>query len=50
MRARGFIGKRELEPEKYPEAIHHINILHNENGKARVFYKYQGNIRFLKVS
>lgn len=50
VRARGFIGQRELEPEKYPEAIHHINILHNENGKARVFYKYQGNIRFLKAS
>ena len=50
VRARGFIGQRELEPEKYSEAIHHINILHNENGKARVFYKYQGNIRFLKTS
>ena len=50
VRARGFIGQRELEPEKYTEAIHHINILHNENGKARVFYKYQGNIRFLKTS
>ncbi len=50
VRARGFIGLRELEVEKYPEAIHHINILFNDAGKARVFYKYQGNIRFLKTS
>ncbi len=49
-RTKGFIGERELEPSKYPNAIHHINILFNEIGKARVFYKYQGNIRFLKTS
>lgn len=49
-RTRGFIGSRELEIDKFPNAIHHINILHNGNGKARVFYKYQGNIRFLKTS
>ncbi len=49
-RTRGFIGERELEPAKYPNAIHHLNILFNELGKARVFYKYQGNIRFLRTS
>jgi len=49
-RTKGFIGERELEPAKYPNAIHHINILFNEVGKARVFYKYQGNIRFLRTS
>jgi hypothetical protein len=49
-RTKGFIGDRELEPAKYPNAIHHINILFNESGKARLFYKYQGNIRFLKTS
>ena len=49
-RTRGFIGNREMELDKYPNAIHHINILYNENGKARVFYKYQGNIRFLKTA
>jgi hypothetical protein len=50
-RTKGFIGERELEPAKYPNAIHHINILFNELvGKARVFYKYQGNIRFLRTS
>lgn len=49
-RTRGFIGKRELEPAKFPDAIHHINILYNEGDKARVFYKYEGSIRFLKTS
>jgi hypothetical protein len=49
-RTKGFIGERELEPAKYPNAIHHINILFNELWKARVFYKYQGNIRFLRTS
>lgn len=49
-RTRGFIGNRELEIDKFPNAIHHINILYNEQGKARVFYKYEGNIRFLKTS
>jgi hypothetical protein len=49
-RTRGFIGNRELELDKFPNAIHHINILHNGAGMARLFYKYEGNIRFLKTS
>ena len=49
-RARGFIGDREIKGAKYPNAIHHINIMFNELGKARVFYKYMGSIRFLKTS
>lgn len=49
-RTKGFIGKREREPEKYPDAIHHINVLFNDTGKARIFYKYHGDIRFLKTS
>jgi len=48
-RARGFIGKREIEKDKFPDAIHHLNILYNEQNKARIFYKYEGNIRFLKT-
>ncbi len=49
-RTRGFIGNRELELDKFPDAIHHINILFNEQNKARIFYKYEGNIRFLKTA
>lgn len=47
-RPRGFIGNRELEENKFPLAIHHFKILKNGMGKARIFYKYQGNIRFIK--
>lgn len=48
-RTKGFIGEPQLEKGKFPNAIHHINILHNNQGRARVFYKYEGNIRFLKA-
>ena len=48
-RAKGFIGDREMELTKYSNAIHHINILFNEIGKARIFYRYRGSIRFLKT-
>jgi hypothetical protein len=47
-RARGFIGNFELEFDKYPQAIHHIKILFNAKNKARIFYKYVGNIKFIK--
>ncbi len=49
-RTKGFIGQFELEPKKYPDAIHHIRILYNGANKARVFYKYKGNIKFLKTA
>jgi hypothetical protein len=47
-RARSFIGSSELQEAKYPNAIHHIKILYNANNKARLFYKFNGNIRFIK--
>jgi hypothetical protein len=49
-RTKGFIGDPQLEKGRYPNAIHHINIFYNDIGRARVFYKYEGNIRFLKTS
>ena len=48
-RTKGFIGKNQMEVTRYPEAIHHINIFFNDLGKARIFYKYDGSIRFLKT-
>lgn len=48
-RTKGFIGDPQLEKSKYPNAIHHINIFFNHTGRARIFYKYEGNIRFLKT-
>lgn len=47
-RAKGFIGQSDMEESKYPEAVHHIKIFHNGKGKARVFYKYKGSVKFLK--
>jgi hypothetical protein len=49
-RTKGFIGTNQMERSKYPVAIHHINIFHNDLGKARVFYKYDGSVRFLKTA
>lgn len=46
-RRRGFIGKSQLG--KAPEGtVHHIFILCNTNGRARVVYKFVGNIQFIK--
>jgi hypothetical protein len=50
-RRRGFIATNALESDRFPHAIHHIKIFRNEDGRARVFYKYapeMGSIRFLK--
>lgn len=50
-RRRGFIATNALEADRFPHAIHHIKIFRNEDGRARVFYKYapeMGSIRFLK--
>lgn len=49
-RTKGFIGKSQMEVTKYPDAIHHVNIFVNDLGNARIFYKYSGNIRFLKTA
>jgi hypothetical protein len=46
IRRRGFIGKSQID--KFPSAIHHIFVLHNSAGKARLFYKFAGSIQFIK--
>jgi hypothetical protein len=50
-RRRGFLGTNQLEQKRFPHAIHHVKAFRNEEGRARVFYKYtpeMGSIRFLK--
>lgn len=47
-RRRGFMGTNQLEKGRYPAAVHHVKLFHNEFGKARVFYKYEGSIQFVK--
>lgn len=49
-RTKGFVGRNQMELTKYPGAIHHLNVFYNDSGKARVFYKYNGSVRFLKTA
>ncbi len=48
-RVRGFMGNDQLKLDKFPKAVHHVRVIYNHLGKARVFYKYKGDIRFLKT-
>lgn len=50
-RRRGFMATHDLETKRLPQAIHHVKVFKNEEGRARVFYKYtpeMGSIRFLE--
>lgn len=47
-RRKGFIGTNQLEKARYPDAVHHLKVFHNDRGKARLFYKYEGSIQFVK--
>lgn len=47
-RRRGFMGGPQLEKGKYPEAVHHIKVFFNGDGMARLYYKFEGSIQFIK--
>lgn len=47
-RKRGFIGKSQLEGTKFPNAVHHVKVLYNAAGRARVFYKYTDSVQFIQ--
>jgi len=47
-RRRGFMGTNQLEKPRFPNAVHHIKVFFNDQGKARLFYKYEGSIQFVK--
>jgi hypothetical protein len=47
-RRRGFMGTNQLEKARYPNAVHHIKVFSNAEGKGRLFYKFEGSIQFLK--
>lgn len=44
-RTKGLFGQVRRE---FPKAVHHFKIFFNEKGKARVIYKFNGNISFIK--
>ena len=45
-RKKGFIGTPQLEESKFPNAEHHIKVLYNGDGEARLFYKVGGGVKF----
>lgn len=47
-RVKGFMGRSQLELQKYPSAMHHVKIFHNGKGKARVIYKNSGSVQFIQ--
>jgi hypothetical protein len=47
-RDKGFMGKSQLEPKKFPNAVHHVKIFYNAAGKARLFYKFSGSLQFVQ--
>lgn len=47
-RRRGFFGAPQMQKEKYPDAVHHFKVFYNAERKARLFYKFDGSIKFLK--
>ena len=52
-RSKGLIANSQLERKRYPEAIHHIFIMYNALGKARLIYKLDSDVdkglRYLKT-
>lgn len=47
-RRRGFMGSNQLERGRFPLAVHHLKIFYNDKGRARLFYKFDGSIQFIK--
>nr|WP_314464332.1 Z1 domain-containing protein [uncultured Novosphingobium sp.] len=47
-RRRGFMGTNQIRPDKHQNAVHHIMIVRDGPRKARLFYKYLGDVEFLR--
>ncbi|MCP3417924.1 DNA helicase [Bradyrhizobium brasilense] len=47
-RDKGVMGKSQLEPDKFPNAVHHVKLFFNHAKKARLFYKSAGSIQFIQ--
>ena len=41
-RKKGFMGSNQLEPKRFPDAVHHFKIFYNDAGKARLYLKFKG--------
>ena len=47
-RKKGFLGSTQLQKDGHEKAIHHFRVIRNPKNKARLFYKFQGSIQFIK--
>lgn len=47
-RVKGFFGRPQMQKEKFPDASHHLKVFYNGDAKARLFYKFDGSIQFIK--
>lgn len=47
-RKKGFFGKSQMDPAHHPGAVHHLRVFHNGGGNARLFYKFDGAVQFIK--
>jgi hypothetical protein len=47
-RKKGFLGSNQLLKSGGDKAIHHFRIVRNPKGNARLFYKFEGSIQFIK--
>jgi hypothetical protein len=48
-RRKGFFGNSQKDAPNASTAVHHIKLFHNkETGRARLFYKFDGSLQFIK--
>ena len=47
-RTKGFMGNPQLEQGRFPNAMHHVKIFYNGDGKAKLFYKFRGSLQFVQ--
>ena len=47
-RDKGFMGKSQLEPKRFPGAVHHLKVFFNKKNKAKLFYKFKGSLQFVQ--
>lgn len=47
-RKRGFLGSTQLKGPGVEKVLHHFIIIRNPKDKARLFYKFQGSLQFIK--
>lgn len=45
-RKRGFFGRSQKM--RFPNAVHHLIVFHNGRKSARLFYKFEGSVQFMK--